>query len=202
MKTKVDFLPLIDTVVENGFAVCDDFISPDYLAKLRHLIKEHYHEGEFKDAEIGDRFNQTKVNSIRKDEILWLSRGLFSELVNFYSEIDRLVSILNRYCFLSINDCEFHFAVYPPGAFYKKHVDQFKTNDARLLTVICYLNEFWDESYGGELMIYPESGPLRILPQPGRLVLFKSDELPHEVLITNKTRLSITGWLKHKHTPL
>nr|WP_305067263.1 2OG-Fe(II) oxygenase [Mangrovivirga halotolerans] len=193
---------MIDTVVENGFAICDDFISSDYLAKLRQIIDNHYLEGEFKEAEIGDRFNQTKVKSIRKDKILWLSRGLNTDLDQFYSEIDRLISVLNRYCFLSINDCEFHFAVYPPGAFYKRHIDQFKSNDGRLLTVILYLNEFWEENNGGELMIYPESGPIKVLPQPGRLVLFKSDELPHEVLKTNKSRYSITGWLKHKHTPL
>nr|WP_271711558.1 2OG-Fe(II) oxygenase [Marinigracilibium pacificum] len=131
-----------------------------------------------------------------------MSKGEFPETECFYNEIDRLVETLNRYCFLSINDYEFHFAVYPPGAFYKKHLDQFKTNDGRLMTVICYLNENWDSSFGGELMIYPGDDSKTIAPLPGRLVLFKSDELPHEVLKTNKDRFSITGWLKHKHTPL
>ena len=35
-----------------------------------------------------------------------------------------------------------------------------------------------------------------ISPQNGKCVFFKSSELPHEVLMTNVPRLSITGWLK------
>jgi SM-20-related protein len=35
-----------------------------------------------------------------------------------------------------------------------------------------------------------------ITPTQGKTVFFKSDELLHEVLVTQTTRMSITGWLK------
>jgi SM-20-related protein len=36
-----------------------------------------------------------------------------------------------------------------------------------------------------------------VLPIGGRLVVFLSGEIPHEVLPTQKERISITGWLKN-----
>jgi SM-20-related protein len=35
-----------------------------------------------------------------------------------------------------------------------------------------------------------------IFPEGGKLVVFLSGESPHEVLPTNKERISITGWFK------
>jgi SM-20-related protein len=34
------------------------------------------------------------------------------------------------------------------------------------------------------------------LPEWGRTVIFKSDLLEHEVMVSEQDRLSITGWLK------
>jgi SM-20-related protein len=36
-----------------------------------------------------------------------------------------------------------------------------------------------------------------VLPIGGRLVVFLSGEIPHEVLPTKKERISITGWLRN-----
>jgi SM-20-related protein len=36
-----------------------------------------------------------------------------------------------------------------------------------------------------------------VLPVGGRLVVFLSGEIPHEVLPTKKERISITGWLRN-----
>jgi SM-20-related protein len=47
---------------------------------------------------------------------------------------------------------------------------------------------------GGELMIHQNRNQ-KLRPQ-GKTVFFKSDELLHEVLVTQNTRMSITGWLK------
>jgi len=45
-------------------------------------------------------------------------------------------------------------------------------------------------------MIHQNDDSQAISPTNGKTVFFKSDELLHEVLITNKRRMSVTGWLK------
>jgi SM-20-related protein len=92
---------------------------------------------------------------------------------------------------------EVHYAYYPTGTFYKKHLDSFVNDQSRKYSVILYLNEDWVESHAGELLLYLNNDKIvRIEPIAGRLVFFPSHEIPHEVTPTNKPRLSITGWLK------
>ena len=83
--------------------------------------------------------------------------------------------------------------VYPPGSYYKKHLDQFKRDDHRKLSVICYLNENWKKEEGGQLRMYMPDATLDFLPLEGRLVCFRSDQIEHEVLPATRERKSITG---------
>lgn len=65
--------------------------------------------------------------------------------------------------------------------------------------MICWnLNENWKVEDGGELRIHQFNSNQHISPTQGKTVFFKSDELEHEVLITNKRRMSVTGWLKRE----
>ncbi len=64
--------------------------------------------------------------------------------------------------------------------------------------MISYLNKDWKEEDGGQLLIHPEKGEQTINPTQGKTVFFKSSELEHEVLVSNKQRMSITGWLKRE----
>ena len=75
-------------------------------------------------------------------------------------------------------------------------LDQFKNNSNRQYSMISYLNNNWQELDGGQLLIHQEDGNRSISPTQGKTVLFKSDELLHEVLVTNQRRMSVTGWLK------
>jgi SM-20-related protein len=85
--------------------------------------------------------------------------------------------------------------VYPEGSFYKRHLDQFKKDDHRKLSVILYLNADWKDEQGGQLRMHLPDGPKDFLPLAGRLVIFRSDEIEHEVLPATRERLSITGWV-------
>jgi SM-20-related protein len=81
-------------------------------------------------------------------------------------------------------------------------LDQFHAVPHRIVTVILYLNDAWMEADGGQLRMYfpQEDGSERIedvLPVGGRLVVFLSEEIPHEVMPTQKERISITGWLRN-----
>ena len=62
--------------------------------------------------------------------------------------------------------------------------------------MIMYLNEDWQLSDGGELCIHHKESLQHISPENGKIVFFKSSEIEHEVLLSHKPRMSITGWLK------
>ncbi|WP_338156648.1 2OG-Fe(II) oxygenase [Robiginitalea aestuariiviva] len=96
---------------------------------------------------------------------------------------------------------EFHYALYPEGSYYRRHLDVFQNDDRRRLSLICYLNEpDWTPADGGELVLYTqgEKGEKAVWvdPLPGQLVLMESHILEHEVKPTQRPRLSLTGWFK------
>ncbi|WP_430407005.1 2OG-Fe(II) oxygenase [Fluviicola sp.] len=65
--------------------------------------------------------------------------------------------------------------------------------------MVLYLNEDWKKEDGGLLSLYPKAGQqIDISPLGGRMVLFRSDEMEHEVNPSlTRTRNSIAGWLKN-----
>jgi len=102
---------------------------------------------------------------------------------------------------MGITEKEFHYALYPEGTFYKRHLDTFQNDSRRKLSMVCYLNdEDWKPEYGGELALYTGTKELEqtinIYPLQGRMVIFESQVLEHEVKPVKQPRLSITGWLK------
>src|SRR5690606_18682797 len=104
---------------------------------------------------------------------------------------------LNRTCFTGIRSYEFHYAVYPKGSFYKRHLDQFSNDPGRKFTMIFYLNENWLPEDGGQLVIFLNGRELEVQPLAGRLVFFESSVIEHEVRPANRERMSVTGWLKN-----
>lgn len=134
----------------------------------------------------------------RSDVIYWLDRKHHNDHEDeFFDLMDKFVQYLNESCYTSITNYEFHYALYQPGTFYKKHTDQFKTDDSRQFSMIIYLTENWQQGDGGELSLYLSTGIKNIIPGNDHTVFFKSCELEHEVLMTHKPRMSITGWLKN-----
>ena len=135
--------------------------------------------------------------TFRTDRIYWLDRKHNDAFENaFFDMMDAFVDHLNSSCYTGITGYEFHYTLYEVDSFYKKHIDRFRNNDSRQFSMIFYLNPDWADGDGGELCVYNDDLPQMISPINGRVVFFKSNELPHEVLVTNKPRLSITGWLK------
>ena len=109
---------------------------------------------------------------------------------------------MNQHFYMGLASLETHLAIYPVGAVYQKHLDQFNAGQAqqlntRKLSSILYLNQEWQDSDGGELRLYVnEDEWLDILPAGGRLVLFLSAQFWHEVLPAKRERLSLTGWFR------
>jgi SM-20-related protein len=107
---------------------------------------------------------------------------------------------VNQALYLGLFDLEVHFAVYPPGGGYHRHLDRFRDDDRRSLTVVLYLNEDWCAEDGGLLRFWPEAegDAIDIVPAGGTLVTFLSDRFWHEVLPARRQRLSLTGWFRRR----
>ncbi len=191
------FNALIDTYIDNKIGIVEHFLHPALTQLLKNDLLEIYNKKLFNKANIGSHAYSNNNQLIRKDEIYWLDREHNNIHENtFFDIIDAFVLHLNTTCFTGIKSYEFHYTKYEKGAFYKKHIDQFKNNSDRAFSMIVYLNEHWIEADGGELCVYNELESSIISPQSGKCIFFKSSELAHEVLIANKERYSITGWFK------
>ena len=195
--TEKVFNQLADNLAEKGWAVSDTILTTDFLKELLNEEMLLYKSGKFKQAGIGKGTEHKVVTEIRNDYVHWLDEENLSELQQqFWKQMEELKLFLNREFFLGLKGLEFHFAVYPEGSFYKKHVDRFQRDSGRTISCVLYLNEDWKEGDGGQLRIYHNDTFTDIVPVFGRLVCFKSDEIEHEVLPTKKERYSITGWMK------
>lgn len=193
---------IISGLLEDQYCIVEDFFNAEEVRLIRNTLLEKYDEDNFKKAAIGNRLNETIEKRVRGDFILWINEndGVETEKL-FFNKINSLVTYLNKTCFLGLLQKEFHYAVYPEGTFYKRHLDTFQNDDRRKLSLVCYLNdEDWKPENGGELVIYKEENGIevakKIFPLPGRVVIFESQILEHEVKPVKTTRLSITGWLK------
>ncbi len=196
--TETIFSELADNLAEKGWAVTDNFFSHDFLKLVLEEEMLLYKSGKFKQAGVGKGTEHKVIIEIRSDYVHWLDKENLSELQQqFWHEMDELKLFLNREFFLGLKEMEFHFAVYPEGSFYKKHVDRFQRDSGRTISCVLYLNSDWKESDGGQLRIYRNDTSTDILPLFGRLVCFKSDEIEHEVILTKKERYSISGWMKN-----
>ena len=139
---------IADGLAENGYAVIDHFLSKqevDSILGLGLFNKESLHE--FKKAGIG-KHQALQVNeSIRGDYIQWLDIGTAPIPLKVYlNRLNELAAFLNQSLYLSLKAHEVHMTVYPEGSFYKRHLDQFRQDSHRKVSVICYLNHNWTES--------------------------------------------------------
>lgn len=196
------FEPIINGILTDGYGLIDNFLSPSEITALANRLRERRTAGQFRAAGIGNQ-QITIENTIRGDEILWLDEATATaDETAFLNRIGEFVQYVNQTCYLGLREFEFHYALYPTGTFYKRHLDQFRSDSRRKLSVICYLNSDWQESDGGQLVLYVPDADTQteqsviVSPIGGRLVCFESGRLEHEVLPATRDRLSLTGWLK------
>jgi len=190
------FDSIADNLAERGFATADQFLSQKEVTDILSLEDFKNGRENFKKAGIGKNHNLQINEAVRGDYIRWVDKNSSpAPLQKYLDRIHQLIEFLNQTLFLSLKDHEIHMTIYPSGAYYKRHLDQFKKDDHRKLSLICYLNQDWTREHGGELRMYLPDGPLDILPIEGRLVCFRSDQIEHEVLPATRDRLSLTGWL-------
>ena len=191
------FDTLIDSFIKDKIGIAENFLSLPLAARLKSNLKKLFADKLLRYAGTGNDTQVSHDKSVRGDMIYWLDRSHDDASENdFFDLMDRFVSHLNATCYTSITGYEFHYAIYEEGSFYRSHFDQFRSNDSRQYSMIMYLNADWQPADGGELCIHQNDSHQNISPLSGKSVFFKSSELLHEVLLTNKVRMSITGWLK------
>ena len=191
------FDQLINTFIDNNVGITDKFLTKELCSSLQQNIASLLQEDKMKFAGIGNDKFVNATQQMRGDKIFWLDKKNDNKYeLAFLQLIENFIEHLNETCYTGINDYEFHYAVYEPGTVYKKHKDQFKTDNNRKFSLICYLNDDWVEADGGQLVIYQDGVPQSIVPNAQKAVFFKSDQMEHEVTLAHKSRMSITGWLK------
>ena len=214
---------LIDGLLADGFALGRGFLPAPLWHALRDEALALKAAGDLEDAAIGRGERLRTARAIRRTRISWLD-GATPAQAALLATCETLRLSINRALFLGLFEFEAHFAHYPPGGFYAKHLDAFrqergaapsailgkKASRSRVVSFVAFLNDGWREEDGGELVLWRdvahENGvarfdtldhqppALRVVPRGGDVVLMLSEQIPHEVLATRADRFAIAGW--------
>lgn len=191
---------IADALRSDGCWWADDALDSTLVDALRIDLVAHRHA--LTEAAVGRGGKRQLDPGVRADMTLWLD-GATAPQREFLDAMEQLRIQLNRALFLGLTEFETHYALYPPGAHYERHVDAFRTDATagssnRLLSTVFYLNEAWCDGDGGELQLWSADGRelLALPPRGGSAIIFLSDEFPHAVLPAQRERYSIAGWFR------
>ena len=172
-------------------------VDKNFAGKLQNSAKTKFETKQFKMAGINGTGSPS--HDTRNDSTFWLdsnSEALAEADISMLNLLQDLNDQLKHFFRISLTEVECHYAVYEPGQFYKLHRDSTQNDNKRVFSFVVYLNENWAPADGGQLIAYENSKAVfKILPEIGNMILFKSD-LEHEVLPTDRTRYSLTGWFR------
>jgi SM-20-related protein len=194
-------LRIVDEIAAQGYYVGPTILCTTTTAALGKRLIHYIDNGALRDARVGRAGRAGQNTALRSDATLWLD-----DVPGDVAEADAVAAVhalrraLNQSLFVGAVDVELHYAHYPPGAFYAPHLDRFGDDDARIVSLIFYLNDDWQHANGGELVMYSAQREplLRVLPRAGTMVAFLSERFPHEVLPATQRRLSLTGWMRRR----
>lgn len=195
----MDYNAVMDAIYTQGWVIVDDFLSAAEVDLLRACLPD-----EWQQAGIGREGQHQGNPDVRRDQIHWLDGELGASVAAYLARMESLRIAANRLLMLGLFDYEAHFARYRPGDFYATHRDAFAGRSNRRLTSVFYLNNGWQPDDGGVLRVYDDNEQhlMDVSPKGGRLVLFLSEEFPHEVLAARQERYSIAGWFRVNGTAL
>jgi SM-20-related protein len=188
---------LVKGLVESGYVVFQGLLKVETVSKIRAEIDALRAADRFRPASIGKGAAAIHMPETRGDGTYWFEPKDFSpiqaQLASFFESVR---GVLNAELFLGLWDWEGHYAVYPPGTFYRKHLDRFQNDSKRTVSMVLFFNAEWKEEDGGALRIEGVENFVDILPMEGTVVFFLSEKIMHEVLETKRDRYSFAGWLR------
>ncbi|WNL46205.1 2OG-Fe(II) oxygenase [Dyella sp. BiH032] len=187
----------IDALATHGWCVLEGLLSEAATAALADECAAMHASGELAAARVG---REKTLSTLRGDHTRWFDMATPTAAQRPYVEaLEALRVAFNRGLMLGLVENEAHYAVYPPGARYARHLDQPHQREARVVSVVYYLNADWQPQDGGALRLYLDDGSHRdVLPHAGRMVLFLSDRFEHEVLPATRERMSIACWMRRR----
>ena len=180
-------------------------LGENLLAALKQEVQILDRTDAMKKAGIGRGNDLVRDRSVRRDKIAWL-QGVTAPQAALFEFFETIRQGLNQRLFLGLKRFETHYATYHPGDFYKRHLDSFRGRASRVVSLVLYLNEDWQAADGGALQVFNRDNDQEVcgtvLPEAGRIALFMSEEIPHEVLPANRTRYSLACWFRQDEVPL
>lgn len=198
---------LADGLSEHGWLNIDatPMLGDALLKSLCDEVRVLDRSDALRSARIGRGQGKTQDRSVRRDKIAWL-QGETAAQSALFNAFESIRVGINQRLFLGLKRFESHYATYHPGDFYRKHVDSFHGRASRVVSVVLYLNENWQAPDGGVLQVFNRDSDLeicgRVSPELGRMAVFMSEEIPHEVLPANRTRYSVACWFRQDEVPL
>jgi SM-20-related protein len=199
----MSFGKIIDALNEKDYGVFANWLPAEEVSQLGVEFYQLKKSGQFKPAGVSKA--HLIVSDIRSDEICWFEpHELLPAQESLWERLQSLREELNRELFLGLWDLEGHFAAYPQGGFYRRHLDRFSNDDARTVTVVLYLNENWRPNHGGELVIFTGGSSnetercVIVEPRAGTLVVFMSAKIEHQVRQAYAARQSFAGWYRRR----
>jgi len=196
--------PICEQLAQTGLSVVKNFLSAKSISEVRADFALIQKAHGFHRAGTGQGDGNDVRNLVRRDEVHWIERSTpTTAQTMLWSKLDPLITAFNHNLYLGLSELNGHYAAYPAGGFYKRHLDCFQEKtgaEARVVSLVLYLNDAWKPSDGGQLRVYNSSSDASaftdVEPVGGTLVCFLSKESEHEVLLSHAPRLSFTGWFK------
>ena len=191
------FQDIATALADEGWCVVPDFLPAAETLALVDDCRALRDAQRLTPARVGSLRTATPL---RGDSTHWFQAGALSAPQQVFTDrLDALRMALNRELMLGLVECESHYAVYPPGAGYTRHLDRLRDSDARVMSAVFYLNQAWHVADGGALRLHMADGSSRdIFPHAGTLLLFLSAQFEHEVLPATRERMSIACWMRQR----
>jgi len=203
--SQTNFSVVVNALAGKGWCIIPDFMPKKVWKPLAVEARQLYEEGSFRLARVGSGDGAKVRPDVRTDRVRWVDPLEASVLQRAYLErIEALRMAINSELSMGLFDFEGHFALYPKGCFYRRHLDCFADAKHRAISCIQYLNDDWKDEDGGKLRLYLPDGKGKetytdIQPTGGSAVIFLSDKFEHMVMPSKRERLSLTGWFCKRH---
>lgn len=187
-----------DQLASQGWYYGDRVLNPTFVRSLNKFLDDPKTVNSFRPAAIGRGSRHQNNQDVRRDLTLWLDDCREeSQTRDVTTLIETIRLHLNRELLAGLADFEGHFALYPAGGFYQRHLDTFRDDDRRFLTFLLYLNSEWTHQDGGQLRLFTcAKNHIDIEPRGGSVLIFRSRDFEHEVLTSHVERRSFTGWFR------
>jgi SM-20-related protein len=190
---------IADNLYKNGYAFVKNFLDDIIVQGLLDTIKTIDTDNNLQKAKIGRGRGHLLSTEIRNDKTHWIE-GSNDYEQHFLDYLNEIRLALNKNLTLGLFDVEAHYAIYEQGGFYRRHLDSFQGKKNRIVSLVVYLNKSWQISDGGLLNLYhnqqQEYPFASIIPHYNHAVFFLSEQIPHEVTLSHKNRISIACWFR------